>query len=103
MKKKIVIIFSIVTVAFLVAGGYIIGTIQKTTSELNTLIKLHQVEIMREHLLIRIKRVQSDLSLRTSRFAREIDVIIADVTGMKQAVDVCFGCHHSPEVTGRLE
>jgi len=103
MKKKIVIIFSIATLAFLISGSYIISTIQRTTSELDNLIKLHQVEILREHLLIRIKRVQSDLSLRNTRFARGVDVIIQDVTGMQQAVEVCFGCHHSPEVMGRLE
>jgi two-component system sensor histidine kinase AtoS len=103
MKKKIVIIFVITTTAFLLSGGYIISTIEKTTSELDTLIKLHQVEIMRENLLIRIKRVQSDLSLRTTRFARGVDIIVKDVAGMQQAVEVCFGCHHSPEVTERLE
>lgn len=103
MKKKIVIIFGITTLAFLLSGGYIISTIEKTTSELDTLIKLHQVEILREHLLIRIKRVQSDLSLRTTRFARGVDIIVQDVAGMQQAVEVCFSCHHSLEVTGRLE
>lgn len=103
MKKKIIIIFGITTLAFLVSGGYIISTIEKTTSELDTLIKLHQVEILREHLLIRIKRVQSDLNLRNTRFARGVDTIVKDVSGMKHAVEVCFGCHHSPEVTRRLE
>jgi len=103
MKKKIIIIFGITTLAFLVSGGYIISTIQNTTSELDTLIKLHQVEILREHLLIRIKRVQSDLNLRTTRFARGVDVMVQDVAGMEEAVAVCFGCHHSPEVAGRLE
>jgi len=103
MKKKIIIIFSITTLAFLISGGYIISTIEKTTSGLDTLIKLHQVEILREHLLIRIKRVQSDLSLRNTRFARGVDIIVQDVAGMQQGVEVCFGCHHSPEVTGRLE
>ncbi|HXX80980.1 MAG TPA: PAS domain S-box protein, partial [Thermodesulfovibrionales bacterium] len=103
MKKKIIIMFAITTLAFVASGSYIIRTIEKTTSGLDTLIKLHQVEILREDLLIRIKRVQSDLSLRNTRFARGVDVIVQDVAGMKQGMEVCFGCHHSPEVTGRLE
>ncbi len=102
MKKKIIAFFGLASAVFLVGGIYIITSIERTTSELDTLIKLHQVEILREHLLIRIKRVQSDLNLRSTRYARGIDTIVTDVTNMGAAVNVCFKCHHAPEVMERL-
>jgi two-component system sensor histidine kinase AtoS len=102
MKKKTVVFFSAASLVFLLAGVYIITSIEKTTSELDTLIQLHQVEILREHLLIRIKRVQSDLSLRRTRYARGIDTIVTDVVNMGAAVDICFRCHHTAPVVERL-
>ncbi len=102
MKKKVIWILGISSFLSFAAGIYIIITIQKTTSELDNLIKLHQVEILREHLLIRIKRVQSDLSLKGTRYARGVDTIVTDVTNMEGAVDICFDCHHAPAVMERL-
>lgn len=102
MKKKVIVFFGISSLIFLVAGVYIIASIEKTTTELDTLIKLHQIEILREHLLIRIKKVQSDLYLRSTRYARAIDTVVSDVMNMGAAVNVCFRCHHSREVTERL-
>jgi len=87
---------------FIVTGSYIIASIERTTSNLDNLIRLHQVEILREHLLIQIKRVQYDLSLRGTRHARGVDTLVTDVLSMEQGVQVCFGCHHSQEVTARL-
>ena len=102
MKKKLIIILGVSSLVFILTGAYIIASIEKTTSEFDNLIKLHQVEILREHLLIRIKRVQSGLSLKDTRHARGVDTIVTDVTNMENAVDVCFECHHSGEVTARL-
>lgn len=103
MKRKVIIIISICSLFFVIAGIYIIAAIEKTTTELDSLIRLHQVEILREHLLIRIKRVQSDINLKGTRYARGIDTVVSDVTKMGAAVDVCFGCHHQPAVTERLK
>ena len=52
MKKKTFITLIIVCLMFTAGGFYIITTIETATSELDDLIKLHQVEILREHLLI---------------------------------------------------
>jgi two-component system sensor histidine kinase AtoS len=103
MKKKIILILGVASLLSLAAGFYIIATIQKTTSELDNLIKLHQVEILREHLLIRIKRVQSDLSLKGTRYSRGVDTMVNDVMNMSAAVEICFACHHVPPVMRRLE
>ncbi len=102
MKKRIVIGLSIFSLIFLLGGIYIIFTIEKTTSSLDKLITLHQVEILREHLLIHIKRVQSDINLKNTRYARGIDVIISDFQNMEKTAQSCFDCHHNERVLERL-
>lgn len=103
MKKKIIIGLSFFSLIFFIGGIYIIVTIEKTTSKFEQLIELHQVEILREHLLIQIKRVQSDLNVKDTHFARDLDVIVKNVRGMHGVVNACFMCHHTEAVTKKLE
>jgi PAS domain S-box-containing protein len=72
------------------------------TSKLDRLIVLHQVEILREKLLIHIKEVQSDLTFRNTHYASSIDTVIANATYLKKMSDKCFKCHHSEDVSKRL-
>jgi two-component system sensor histidine kinase AtoS len=98
MKKKIIISLSIFSLVFFLGGIYIMVTIQKSTSTLNDLIRQHQVEILREHLLLQIKRVQTDLSLHNTRYAQGVDTIIIHVRNLDQIVNTCFDCHHSGQI-----
>lgn len=102
MKKKIVIGLSLFSLLFLIGGMYIVVTIEKATTTLDNLIKLHQVEILREHLLIQVKKVQADLTLKNTRHARGIDTIVSHVRGMEGVARMCFSCHHTEEVNTRL-
>ncbi len=102
MKKKILIGLSIFSLFFLISGIYIISTIETVTSRLDKLIILHQVEILREHLLIQIKRVQSDLFLKNTRYARGIDTIVTHVKNMENVANTCFNCHHDEDKTAML-
>ncbi len=103
MKKKIIIGLSIFVMFFLMGGIYIITTIETVTSRLDNLIKLHQVEILREHLLIQIKRVQSNLYLKNTLNAMTIDTVITDVRNMEALVETCFSCHHVKNELERLK
>ncbi len=102
MKRKIIIGLTVFSLFFFLLGIYIIVTIEKATSTLDTLIKLHQVEILRESLLIRIKRVQTDLNLKNTRYARGIYTVVADVRNMSKISNECFRCHHSQFVERKL-
>lgn len=102
MKKRIFIGMSVFSLLFLLGGLYLIINIEMATSTLNNLIKLHQVEIIREHLLIQIKRVQSDLYLKNTRYARGIDTVMTNVGNMTAMSNTCFRCHHSGEVLKNL-
>jgi PAS domain S-box-containing protein len=103
MKKKIFIALGLVCVILISGGVYIVKTIQDATSELGYLIKLHQVEILREHLLIQIKNVQSDLYLIGTRYDKSPDEILANVNNLKGVSVTCLDCHHRPQVVKRLE
>jgi len=102
MKKKILIGLGILSLLFMLVGAYIIVTVERATSRLDHLVKLHQVEILREHLLLQIKRVQSDLAWSGTRYASGVDTIVSHGIRMGKVVDRCFLCHHSPQATEGL-
>ncbi len=103
MKKKIIIGLAAYAVLFLFMGLYIVYTIHVGTARLNDLIRLHQVEILREHFLIQIKRVQADLAVRNSRFSRGFETVALDVWNMEKVIDNCFACHHTPAVQAEID
>ena len=103
MKKKLLIVSGLVCLIFLAGGIYIITTIETSTSELDNLIKLHQVEILREHLLIQIKNVQSDLYLMGSRYEKSPQTVMANVNRLSRVGVTCFDCHHRASVVQRLK
>lgn len=102
MKRKIAIALIAYSVVFLLAGGYVIFTIRNATTSLDRLITLHQVEILREHYLLEIKRVQSDLMLKGTPYSRSFDSVVMHVMGMGRLINTCFECHHSPRGMERL-
>lgn len=102
MKRKIVLGLAVYSVVFLLAGVYVIHTIRTATADLDRLITLHQVEILREHYLLQVKRVQSDLTLRDTPYSRDFETVVRDVMNMGMIIDTCFDCHHSPQGTERL-
>ena len=102
MKRKIIIALSVFSLLFLLGGIYIAVTIDQATKDVDSLLRLHQIEILREHLLIALKRAQSDLYLKNTRHAQSIDTVVSHVQTMNTALRGCFGCHHSESVVRRL-
>ena len=103
MKKKILIVIALFCLMLMAGGIYTIITIETATSKLDHLVKLHQVEILREHLLIQIKNVQSDLYLMGTRYASSPKKIAADVKNLQNISVTCFDCHHTANVIQRLK
>ena len=103
MKKKIIIGLILFSLVFVLGGTFIITGIEKATRKIDDLIMLHQVEILREHLLIQVKSVQTDLHLKNTRHSAGIDRVINDVRNMEITANSCFECHHSEDVNQRLE
>jgi two-component system sensor histidine kinase AtoS len=63
----------------------------------------HQVEILREHLLLNIRDVQADLYSQTTDRPESIETIVGHVRAMSNTMNSCFDCHHTETVTGRLQ
>ncbi len=103
MKHKIILGLAAYSLFFLLCGLLIIFRIDSATADLDRLITLHQVEILREHYLLQVKRVQEDLTLKDTRYERSFDTVVRNVVDMGRIIDTCFDCHHSGPVTGRLK
>ena len=98
MKKKIIIGLTVFSLVFLLMTGYIIITIETTTSELDNLIKLHQVEILREHLLINVASSQSHLKSGKENTPGAL----ASTDNLGVEIEKCFDCHHTQNIKNRL-
>ena len=102
MKKRILIGFALILFIFLVGSIVAVLYITRTTDRMDRLIALHQVEIMREDLLIHIQEVQSHIYRSKIWTGGDVDVLVSHVQEMDKVKDACVGCHHSPELTQGL-
>lgn len=103
MKRRTIIGLGLITAVFFCGSIYIIHTIDSSTSRLNDMIMLHQVEILREDFLIQIKRVQADLMLKDTQYTRTFDTFVQDILRMKKVTGSCYDCHHGKKVTERID
>lgn len=103
MKKKIIFGLTLFSLIFICTGLYIYSNIERSLSLVNTLIILHQVEINREQLRTEIKKVQSDIFLHGTRYAKGVDNLVSNVRNIDHMIDNCFTrCHHSEVVKTEL-
>jgi signal transduction histidine kinase len=102
MKKKIIISLALFSLIFLASGLYISTTIDSASDKMTNLVRLHQIEILRERLQLEIKRTQTDLSLKNTRYENSLESIVDHVRSMSNSVNKCLECHHEPIVRERL-
>ncbi len=98
MKKRILMSFALLLSIFIVGSAVAWLYISKTTARMDRLILLHQVEILREELIIHIQQVQSQITRSRVRSGSAMDVLISHVQEMDKVMDSCVGCHHAPEL-----
>ncbi len=103
MKKKIIIILSIFSLLSLLGGYYLIRAIDTSISRFDELVMLHQVEILREHLMLNIRKVQADLYSQSTGHARNTEEIVGHARDMEKTVNSCFRCHHVADIKQRIE
>ena len=102
MKKRILMGFGLLLLIFLMGSVVAVLYITKTTHRMDKLVLLHQVEILREDLIIHVQQVQSHIYRNRIRSGGDIDALIGLVREMDKTMDSCVGCHHSPELTQGL-
>ncbi|MGE5809006.1 MAG: sensor histidine kinase [Nitrospirota bacterium] len=102
MKKRILTGFVLLLAVFL--SGSVIAAlyITKTTERMDKLILLHQVEILREDLIIHIQQVQANIARNRVWSGGDVDMLTAQLQEMDRLTNSCTGCHHSPELTRGL-
>jgi signal transduction histidine kinase len=103
MKKKLIISLSLLFLLFSIGAGMSMLYINKTTSDLDSLISLHRVEVIRQDLVINVHTVQTHLYTIGTEFGKELDVIVENVTDLDNSVQNCIGCHHSKEISAKVE
>ncbi len=103
MKNKIFIVFFLLTICFSAGAFFIHLSMEKFTSQLEEIIVLQHISMGREKTLHSLNVVQSDLLLKDSPFATNLDTFVEHVEKMDQDVLSCFDCHHEPAVQERLD
>lgn len=103
MKKRIILSLFFLFLLFTLGAVMTMFYILRVTTRLDTLITLHQVEILRQDLVINVQTVQSHLYTLGTSFGKELDVIVENVATLDNAVQKCSGCHHSPEITSKIK
>jgi signal transduction histidine kinase/HAMP domain-containing protein len=103
MKKKLIFSLSLLFLLFLIGAVLTMIYTYRATRNLELVIKLHRIEIIRQNFVINIQVVQSNLYTTGTIFGKELDDIVNNVSAMDDSIGSCLGCHHSADMTKRLE
>ena len=103
MKKRIAISLFAIFLFFSIGVAVAVLYISNTTSELNRIIGMHEVEQLRRSLVINLQTVQSDLYTVHTSLGQNINSIVENVTELDKSASECSMCHHTPEINSSLE
>ncbi|MDA8325704.1 MAG: ATP-binding protein [Nitrospiraceae bacterium] len=103
MKKRLIYSLFLLFTLFTLGATLTILYIYRTTSNLRTIIALHRVEIIRQNLVINAQTVQSHLYTIGTVFGPDVDQVVNSVLNLDNSVHSCLGCHHTPQMTVRLQ
>ncbi len=103
MKRKIILSLFAIFVLFTIGALTAVMYITRTTSELNRIIELHQVEQLRKSLVMNLQNVQSSLYAINTPFSQELDYVVENVARLEESAQKCTSCHHPPRLSERIE
>jgi PAS domain S-box-containing protein len=103
MKRKVIVSLLLLFLFFSV--GAVLSTlyIRTTTASLERLIKLHQIENLRQDLIMSIQAVQSELYTVGTLLGHKADTITESVNRLEGSANKCSGCHHAEEIEKKLK
>jgi ABC-type multidrug transport system fused ATPase/permease subunit len=102
MKNRIIEFLSVLFAVFTAGAVISMLYITFTTSQLREIITLHNVEILRQDLIIKIQNVEEDLLTVHTELGSRLDEIVSNVTDLDKSINRCMQCHHSPLMTQKL-
>jgi len=102
MRQKIIL--SLFALFIFLAAGTVTAVLYMSNNiaDLKNIIKLHEVEQLRRSLIIKMQNVQADLYTVDTDFAADFDYIINEAADLNNTARMCSSCHHSPELTNRI-
>lgn len=103
MKKRLVYSLSLLFLFFLIGVGVSIIHTHRVRDNLESVVNLHRIELIRKNLLINLQTVQGNLYTMGTAFGKELDVIVENVSAVDNSIQSCSSCHHNEEMTARLK
>jgi diguanylate cyclase (GGDEF)-like protein len=103
VKRKILTAMLLLFACSAIGSVLALVYIKSTTEELRRVSELHRIEEMRQRLIVAIQGAQSDLFTVHTNLGQKADQITDDVYALERAAAACTGCHHTPEMTTRLQ
>ncbi|MBI4824356.1 MAG: HAMP domain-containing protein [Nitrospirae bacterium] len=103
MRNKIIFSLLVLFLLFFLGAGITMLYIYKTTSDLQSVINMHRVEIIRQDVVISAQTVQSHLYTIGTPFDPGLDIIVDNVLALEDSTRSCLGCHHTKEMTDKLK
>jgi len=102
MRKRLIYSLAMLFLLFSLGASIAMVYTYRITKDLESVITLHRIEIIRQNFVINIQTVQSNLFATGTIFGKELDIIVENVSAMDASVKGCLGCHHDKEMTDRL-
>ena len=103
MRKRLIYSLTLLFLLFAAGAGLTMLHIYRVTTNLQSVINLHRVEIIRQNLVIDLQTVQSNLYASGTSFGVKSDVLVDHVNALNDSVRRCSGCHHTREMMARLK
>ena len=102
MKKRLIYSLASLFLLFTLGAALSMLYTYRISHDLESVINLHRIEIVRQSFVINIQNVQSNLYATGTIFGKELDTIVDNVSAMDESIQNCLNCHHNPEMTERL-
>jgi signal transduction histidine kinase/HAMP domain-containing protein len=103
MRRRLIYSLSLLFLLFSLGTVLSMLSTHRITRDLETVITLHRIEIIRQNFVINVQSVQSNLYATGTMFGKELDTIVTNVTAMDDSIHRCLECHHSEDMTGKLK
>ncbi len=103
MKKIIITSLFVIFSLFTLGAGVTIYNLVRITTDLHTLINLHEIEDIRQELSFNIQKIQNYTYAPAEEFSRNLDEIIAKASAVDNTIGKCHECHHFPDVQAELD
>lgn len=103
MKKRLISSLFLLFLFFALGAAVATYYIENVSADFSRLLGLHQIEDLRQELVISVQMLQSDLYRTRTPVGSRLDKIKDEFRSVEQSVRQCGSCHHAPDVAKKIE